>query len=849
MRALKSPRLGPTFHFFPTLLLWTKCFVVSWVLLPLNSTATSNPDSLRQILAKTTDPSGKIELLFALGDALLNSGEIEPSLQAAREALVLGEAVPSKLGKANFQIAKLLAKKGHFDSSAIYLTKAEQFAAETNDDLLMGRIYKRHGQNQRQEGRLAKACESFGLAIKWFQQSQALEEQAKVLLLTGQTYIAQSNNDSALHYLKASVALSDSILEQGTMGQALQAIAIIHSDRGESIQALHVNHQVIDLFQSIGDHRSEALAYINIGAIYGDRREHDLALEYYQKAFNVVNDAGLDAPTLLGGISDNIGFIHQKEGRYAEALKNGKLAEKYYRESGNWQASYGLSFCLINIGETHRLKGNLEKASDYFHESLELSKRIEFKEAEAWAALGMSQVAWAKRQEHVARKLGESGYQLSRDLEHAQLRKEFSAFLSKIFVEQGNFEKAYEYERINRQLSDSLFNSEHLRKITELELEYQFDKEKQDMILLQEKKELILQNELKRRKTIQYALTGGALLLAGMLISLYRFYVKKRLYATQMKISRDKIELLSNDRDLLTHMIAHDMKNALNAIIGYAESEPFNEKMFGIHQSGSVILALVNNMLDTQKFEESGMNLHLGEYLVTDIIETARRQVALQYQQKSQQLVIRIHQEARLLVDKDILVRVLVNLLGNAHKYSGPGSIVTIEAQRTDTQPIGTYQITVTDQGEGIPSTELPYIFEKYWKGRSKYTSSVASNGLGLTFCKLAVEGHGGKITATSAINEGTTIKVELKAGKIGVMPAPTDGTPIQDPLILDNEKSIITRFQQEMAGLEVSEISKLDRSIKEMRNANIQSRWRRELENAVYSGNAKKFRELIEND
>ncbi len=111
------------------------------------------------------------------------------------------------------------------------------------------------------------------------------------------------------------------------------------------------------------------------------------------------------------------------------------------------------------------------------------------------------------------------------------------------------------------------------------------------------------------------------------------------------------------------------------------------------------------------------------------------------------------------IVDRDIVQRVFINLLGNAIKFSPNGGTVSIDISATGE----TVRVTVTDQGHGIPPEDHQRIFEKFGQVESGKRNKKYSTGLGLTFCKLAVEAHGGEIGVDSQSGQGSRFWFTLR--------------------------------------------------------------------------------------
>ncbi|HUD70413.1 MAG TPA: ATP-binding protein, partial [Dongiaceae bacterium] len=109
--------------------------------------------------------------------------------------------------------------------------------------------------------------------------------------------------------------------------------------------------------------------------------------------------------------------------------------------------------------------------------------------------------------------------------------------------------------------------------------------------------------------------------------------------------------------------------------------------------------------------------------------------------------------------DRNLVGRILGNLLSNAFKHTPSGGRITVEARAEGSDIV----LSVSDTGEGIPEDLLPHIFDKFVAGDSDgHRRSTYDSGLGLTFCRLAVECHGGRIGVKSRPGEGTVVTVTL---------------------------------------------------------------------------------------
>lgn len=248
------------------------------------------------------------------------------------------------------------------------------------------------------------------------------------------------------------------------------------------------------------------------------------------------------------------------------------------------------------------------------------------------------------------------------------------------------------------------------------------------------------------------------------------------------RISRDranirralaKLQRETSVREDLTHMLVHDLRTPLTGIItslqtlqhgilGELDKDQLEMVEFAVND-GQRLLEMVNQILDVARLETGEMPLRLQNSDLAEVADSACRLVkplALESGVKLEQAV----DDVNVRIDPDLIRRVLINLLGNAVKFTPRDGEVSL---LLNSNGDGKAHLEVQDTGWGIPSSDLKRIFDKYAqvKGSDK---AGPSTGLGLTFCRLAVEAHGGRIWAESEVGKGTTMHIEL----------PIDGPP-----------------------------------------------------------------------
>ena len=241
----------------------------------------------------------------------------------------------------------------------------------------------------------------------------------------------------------------------------------------------------------------------------------------------------------------------------------------------------------------------------------------------------------------------------------------------------------------------------------------------------------------------------------------------------ELRAAHDDLQRAEGMRDSLTQMLVHDLRTPLTTMLlsldmlqtMTEDSTDFDEmqrEMIELALRGSnQLLALVNDLLDIAKMEDGELKIERETVAIAELIEGARQSVASQLQMANVELRRNIAPDAVSVdADADLLRRVLVNLVGNAIKFTPRDGAIEIGARN---EPDG-WEFWVRDDGPGIAPEHQERIFEKFGQVEMRKQGNRPSSGLGLTFCRLAVEAHGGRIWVESALGQGSTFRFTLVA-------------------------------------------------------------------------------------
>ncbi|HYC12849.1 MAG TPA: GAF domain-containing protein, partial [Stellaceae bacterium] len=240
-----------------------------------------------------------------------------------------------------------------------------------------------------------------------------------------------------------------------------------------------------------------------------------------------------------------------------------------------------------------------------------------------------------------------------------------------------------------------------------------------------------------------------------------------RLFEELARKSRE-LEIASQHKSQFVANMSHELRTPLAAILGYAElmqegfygpqSEKSIEALTRIRSNGKHLLGLINTVLDIAKIESGQFTLNLAEYALDGMVETVR--VATESLAAAKKLALATDVAKALPIgigDEQRLTQVLLNLVGNAIKFTDTGEVRIVAMASTSR-----FHIAVSDTGPGIPPEELERVFEQFHQVDDSNTRAKGGTGLGLTIAKQIVEMHGGRIWVESTVGKGATFRMEL---------------------------------------------------------------------------------------
>lgn len=634
----------------------------------------------------------------------------------------------------------------------------------------------------------------------------------------------------------------------------------------QSDSALHYAFEAIEFAKTCGIEHPPAVFLTFIGEQYRTMAQFDNALSYLMKAWQSAFES--NKTDLFPVISNRIASVLYEMKNHKDAL-NWVDTSMMYCEQEN-RDDYDLN--NLNIaGAINRDMGNYEKALSSFINAL-----TEVKSSESKSEIANLQNNIASTYDFLSEydsviKYATASYEnsLPRDLKGLSVVS--TELLAKTYAKKGDYEQAYKYLRIYEGIRHDLFYEDRDKQISELNTKYQIN-EKEKQIEIQDinlaKKDLrIKQDQL----TMYFFLVLFVVLIAFVV---YMFVARKRLsnanhllseqnikiqnqnkeienYANKVNQAYSKLQELDEHKQAMTSMLVHDLKNPLNTLVNIETVESNENSLALVKCTSKKMLNLILNLLDINRAEENRIKLQKTTLSVIEILRSALEEVDFLLAQKEILVINQSIFDYKIEADREIMVRVFMNLLTNAIKFSPSQSEIVFDATIESTDIL---KLSIRDKGPGINNLYHDVIFEKFRQIKRLNSGTAASSGLGLAFCKMAVESHGWKIGVDSEPGHGAEFWITID--KFIYQDSPSE--PIKDfnrtrkkghtPELSDDDRQQLKPYLLELKRLDIYALSEIKTILSAIQNNKVDGldQWLIELRQSVENFEKDKFDELI---
>ncbi|MFK7749993.1 MAG: response regulator [Kordia sp.] len=605
-------------------------------------------------------------------------------------------------------------------------------------------------------------------------------------------------------------------------------------------EAIEASNRGIIYANQINDHYNLSLFYNELGLAYDGISEFSKSKENYLKSLSYAKKSKNDR--LQGWIYNNIGNVH------SEGLKETDSAVYYYKKSlelgKKIKDTAEILTPILNIGWTYADQGDYDTAYPY----LVKSERMIFTKygddsAKAQIHFLLGRYYMYKKNLVLANNYFTTslGYAKKNNLleELTEIYEQYSILASK----QGDHKLAYDRLQTHLKYRDSLFDETKIKENQVALAKFSVDDYKQDLERVtkaQKSQETIM----KKSQQISYVLMIAGFILILLLINMFKNYKfrnkaleKLRMKNSELREAKEEAEAQANLKSQFFSTVSHELRTPLYGVVGLTSllSEDFpnlknNENFKSLKFSSKYLLSLINNVLQINKIESQGVKLESIPFNIRGLVN----EVVNSFSFSANQNKNKVHQEidARipeiLLGDSIRLSQILMNLIGNAVKFTEEGNIwIRLESEGKEDKT-HTIKFVIQDDGIGIPKEKQTSVFDKFVQLRP-IEKNYQGTGLGLSIVKRLLVLFDSDITLKSEENNGTEFSFVIvfeESTKVmekdSPVPIQTINTVEKSILIVDDNKinRVVTKrilqnkgYQCDVAedGLEAIDILKVN--------------------------------------
>jgi hypothetical protein len=564
-------------------------------------------------------------------------------------------------------------------------------------------------------------------------------------------YDLRNKMDSATKYYKQ--GLENEIPDVYLYADYLWNLAEVYRKTGNLSSSLENGLKVKALVESNQIKRYSYSVYNLLALSYRGIMQYDLAFENYLKSAKLA--VLEDNEAFAGVIYSNIGQLLYDQNKFKEALiyleKGSKLEEKY-----ELYAVFGNSLNII--ADIYLQLNNLDSTKLYLEKALLNNNKSKNYWGLATTFYGYGKIHIKENNIDSAIYYINQSVKLAQSLNYNSVLKDAYLTLSEVYSNKKDFEKAYYYHDLFFETHNKIYNVEKINKSKSIEYR----------LLQQENENEIVELKLKKQKTINILLIAifSLVVLAGIIIIIYLIIFKKlNKELVQSKEKSEESDILKSE---FLKTISHEIRTPLNGIIGFTdmiiakdhspnELKEIQEYLF---KNSQELTSTIENIVDMAHLSSKQYHVRQTATKVSVLFEKVIAQVkdGFLYDHKKDIIVdLDLEYDIEFYTDKNILRKIILQLVKNAIKYTEEGKI-TIGCYKEKSNII----FYIKDPGIGIPKEKIDVIFSPFRQVGENTNIKNGGVGLGLTITKEFVSMLNGKIWVDSEFKKGSTFFVSL---------------------------------------------------------------------------------------
>lgn len=738
-----------------------------------------------QIRIRQHDFDGMGNSYYSLGLVCREKGSYDDALQFLANALSIYEKNKNEREQANVLnlCGGIYLKKNESNKAIEFYQKSLEIREKSGNRAEIANSYSNLGLAYKEINNQKKALEylNMGLSVR-----RELGDQKLIAVsynYIGGVYLKSKNYNEALKNYLESLKISTELKEDAEMASANTNIGNIYFDLGNYDKSLKNFSEALAISAVMNDKMRIAALYHLMGNTYLKMKKFNDALDNYRKSLDIRRN--LDDKTQIATTLSSIGNVYSDMGKFNEALRYYTEALTIRRKIGE---KLGISTSLSNIGDLYGIIGNNGQSLNYFEQSLKLAEDINFTYNIALCSRKIGEIYLASKNFDKAYPYIEKSMKLSFELSNKELKRKLYYDFYTYFSAKNDYKQALENYRFYSQYNDSINASMTNQKLLDMQVNYEIGKKEgevqkieYEIAVLRKDKEISDMKDV-RRKLIIFILLIVTLLVFSLGILYYNRYHIKRKSAEQLlekldiidlvnqslKTSEDEQKKLNVTKDKFFSIMAHDIKNPLGGLISVSDmlkkesagmSEEDKTELYEVmHKTSIQLYNLLENLLHWSRSQTGKIPFNPVEIKPFDIAEINIELLKANAEKKNIMIINMIDHNISVKADKEMITLVMRNLLSNAIKFTGESGKIMLASTIRE----GFIDISVEDNGIGIPKDDINKLFRIDTHYSNLGTNNETGTGLGLILCKEFITKHYGKIWVESDSGKGAKFTFSL---------------------------------------------------------------------------------------
>ncbi len=531
-----------------TLLIWTCVFAAS--LYQIDNAVCSPSDSLLRVI-KQSRGEQKVDALNSLSRHLFSSS-IDSSFHFSRQALNRAEKLNYAEGKCqafkNLGIAYYYI--ADFDSSIYYSLRGLKIAKSLKDLSLQAAFLSNIGMVYSYTARYDEALKYYRESLRADSLLNNMEGIGSTLMNISVIRINQNQYGDAIEMLRKALYIAQHSDDYKKLSNVYHNLGLVYDLISDYEKAIHYYLLALKIEEENDDKLGLSTTFGNIGAVFLDWENYDKALEFFHKSLEMAESTGQTSSVFYARL--NLGYIYDYLGDYERAIEQFNYANTSIHVN---EMDPTLAALYLNKGITFKNLHQYDSAGYYYQKALEIREALDDQEKTSRVYSNMGQLMYVQKNTSKSIEYFIKSNDLSTDYKTIA---ENYRFLSKIFDERNDIEKAYEYYKKSVVLYDSVFSQEKHKQIFELQIQYETEKKEQQI----ESLEMINEAKAKELKLTRLIFGLAIVVVLGVIFSGAILFHNKQLRSKQLM-------LLTEHKLLRSQMNPHFIFNSLSAIQSY----------------------------------------------------------------------------------------------------------------------------------------------------------------------------------------------------------------------------------------------------------------------------------------